>query len=164
MDHGTLIIGKEGSRIFWAQDAWRNYCAIKHIVDPFELIRKIKDEYHHYQELYDEDGHWRGTQVTIDDPTEDQLERIKEAEIYRDKYMADREIWVGKYLLKKYGYDTLSNFAQSHRQGESAQSYDKAFYEWFRTVLPCDGSKGDCSIFCPHFDSCDFTINIKETK
>ena len=67
-----------------------------------------------------------------------------------DKYMDDREIWVGNYILKNFGYDALIIFAQTHGQEETA------FQEWFAQIEPCAGIEAQCSIFCLKFLECPY--------
>lgn len=154
MNSENIILNEDSSKIFWAHEAWQNYCIKNKIQDPFKLIRDIEDEYHHYKEIFDEKGHHKGTEITIDDPTEEQQKRLKKAKEYRDSYMISREIWKGKYIFKNFGYNILSKFAQTHSLSETAPSYDKAFHQWHRTIHPCDGADGQCSFACPIFYNC----------
>lgn len=156
MHNGPIVISGDGAKIFHTHEAWHNHCAENKIKDPFKLIRDIENEYHHYKELYDENGHHRGTQIIIDDPTKEQQERLKRAKEYRENYMISREIWEGKYIFKNFGYNVLSKFAQQHQQGETAPSYDKAFHEWYKTVYPCESAEKQCAFSCPVFHNCPY--------
>lgn len=91
-----------------------------------------------------------------DGPNEDQKRRLKECHQYRDEYMAEREKWVGNYLFKNFGYNALTNFAQTHSQEKTASSYDRAFYDWLKKLYPCEGADKQCNFACPVFNNCPY--------
>lgn len=86
------------------------------------------------------------------DPFQVYGEKYKTFKQYKKIYTATKNLWVGNYLLQNFGYDVLSNFAQTH-------SSDEALLTWFNAVHPCDGFNGRCSIFCSIFGTCDFKEN-----
>lgn len=154
MRHGPIILSEDGSKIFHAHEAWEQHVVKKGIKDAFKELEKLRHEYTHYHN--NDDG--LGFTITIDDMTEEQKIREKELKKYRDEFMAEREIWTGQFILNNYGYNTLTTFAQSHSKSETAQFYDRKFWEWFDRILPCDGHEGQCLIYCPNFGKCDKEI------
>ena len=155
MKHGPIVLTEQGSNTFWAYDAWKMHCVKEHIQDPWKLEEKIRNEFTHHYKTIDEKGYdvWH---IDYDEPTEDQKERLKKAHEYRDEYMAEREKWVGNYLFENFGYNTLSKFAQTHVQGKTAPSYDRAFNNWYAKVYPCEGADKQCNFACPVFNSCPY--------
>ena len=67
--------------------------------------------------------------------------------------MVMREIWEGQYILEEYGYELLENFYKMHN---TDAIYDVEFRKWFDTVKPCQGQDGQCNIFCPQFNNCEY--------
>ena len=99
--------------------------------------------------LRDEKGKYLGMSIKYDEPTEDQIQRLNDCYKYRDEYITMRELWVGRYLLKNFGYDALSIFAQAHSQ-------ERALQEWFAQIKPCEGAEGQCSMNCSNWAVCAF--------
>ena len=141
-----MVLSKHGSRTFLAYDAWHQHCAKEKIKDPWEWEQEIESEYKHYKEE-NIDGSIVYT-IECELPTEDQKQRLLECHKYRDQYMIDRELWVGKYILKNFGYNELTIFAQAQCKEGSA------FQEWFAHIRPCDGADEQCSFDCAHFSEC----------
>lgn len=153
-----ILLEKNGgendmSKIFQAYEAWHIHCIKEGIEDPWELIDKINNEFIEYKNLVNRCNKWIGTEIKIKEPVPEQVKRLNDAKIYRDNYLVMRELWVGNYILENFGYNTLSIFAQQHK---TVQIYDKEFWKWFSTICPCDGPYGQCSIFCQHFNNCNF--------
>ena len=146
MNYGPIILTEQGSRVFYAYDNWHNYCRENNIADPWQLEEKIRDEYTRHYETFDEHG-MRIGHIEWDEPTEDQKQRLAECHKYRDQYMIDREEWVANFLFKNFGYDTLSNFAQTHLPEESRNKI-------FGSIKPCEGPQGQCAFDCPIFNNC----------
>ena len=143
-----MVLSKTGSQIFIAYNEWQKYCKENNIEDPWHLERKIEKEYIHYKK-----ENINGMEVDAiyyDDPTEEQKQRLNECHKYRDKYIKDRDIWVGKYILKNFGYNTLSIFAQTQGQEETA------FHNWFTQIEPCEGNEQQCNMFCLKFTECPY--------
>lgn len=133
--------------LFEAENLWHDYCNIHGIEDPWERIRKIKNEYTRFYDTFDEHDNKIG-HIDWDDPTNDQKRRLEEAKKYRDQYIENREIWKANYLFKNFGYDALINFAQTHPFEKSALS------QWVEQVYPCEGAYGQCNFACPVFHNC----------
>jgi len=150
MGNGPIVLSGDNFKIFKAYEAWENHVIKDNIKDAFKELGKLHDEYTYY---HHNDN--KSTAIIIDDMTDEQKARQKELEEYRSEFMAKREIWTGQYILDTYGYNTLTTFAQSHRQGETAEIYDRKFWEWFEHVLPCEGKDGQCQIFCPNSQECN---------
>ena len=150
MRHSQIVLSEDDSKIFEAHEAWEYHVIKDGIKDVFKELEKLHDEYTHY--YHNDNGN---TIIIIDDMTEEQKIREKELKEYRNEFMAEREIWMGQYILNTYGYDTLITFAQSHHQGETAEIYDRKFWEWFKHVLSCESKDGQCFIFCPNFNNCN---------
>ena len=143
-----MVLSKSGSQTFIAYEAWREYCKDNNIKDPWQLEREIEKEYTHYgEEVIDGITAWT---VKWDNPTIEQKQRLAECHKYRDKYIDDREIWVGNYILKNFGYDALIIFAQAHDKAETA------FHEWFAQIEPCAGIERQCDMFCHKFLNCPY--------
>lgn len=141
-----MVLSKSGSQTFIAYEAWHKYCKDNNIKDPWHLEREIEKEYTQYgEETIDGITAWT---IKQDDPTIEQKQRLAECHKYRDKYMEDREIWVGNYILKNFGYDALIIFAQAHNNPKTA------FQKWFTQIEPCTGIEGQCNIFCHKFLNC----------
>ncbi len=139
-----MVLDKESGYIFNAYTAWDSYVFRNNLRNPFKEKEELFNEC--TTTIKNENG---STTLIIKDKTPEQLAREKDIKEYIDKFLVEREIWVGQYLLDKYGYDTLSYFAQTHSPTETA------FFEWYRNVLPCEGKDGQCFIFCPNFHNCD---------
>lgn len=145
-----VFLSENGSHTFLAYNAWRQHCADENIQDPWELERSIQDEYTDYgnkiiggREIYT---------INVKEPTEDQIQRLKDCYKYRKDYMRDRDIWTGNYLLKNYGYNDLTIFAQAHSRD------NPAFQEWFSNIKPCEGIDGQCAFICPIFQTCPYKM------
>lgn len=123
-----------------AEEAWHDYCMIYDIENPWQKIREIQKEINN-----------QSYNIRIDN---DYQEQLKQAKIYRDQYMCNREIWKGVYIFKNFGYDALIKFAQLHSKDETALSCDVAFWRWFEQINPCDGAEGQCSFECINFNNC----------
>jgi len=150
MGKGPVVLSGDNFKIFKAYEAWENHVIKDNIKDAFKELEKLHDEYTHYH--CNDNG---SITIIINNMTDEQKNRKKELEEYRSEFMIEREIWTGQYILNTYGYNTLTTFAQSHRQGETAEIYDRKFWEWFEHVIPCEGKDGQCLIFCPNFNNCD---------
>ena len=134
------------ANLFAAHEAWDKYCRENKIKNPFKALEDLRNEYteyHFHPESY-------RTDIIISDMTEEQKIREIQLKKERDEYLEDRELFVGQFLLKNYGYNELSNFAQSHHY-----EFNGKLQEWFQTVKPCEGKDGQCLIFCPNFNNCD---------
>ena len=154
MNNGPIILTEQGSRVFYAYDKWHDYCRENNIADPWRLEEKIRDEYTRHYETIDEHG-MRIGHIDWDEPTDDQKRRLKECHDYRDKYMIDREEWVANFLFENFGYDALTNFAQTHLQ-------EKSRIKIFGSIKPCEGPQGQCAFDCPIFNNCpEAQLNIK---
>lgn len=130
---------------FAAYEAWREHCAMAGIRDPWDWEREIESEYKQYGENI-----VNGVKVfTVSwkEPTEDQKRRLQECYSYRDKYITDREKWVGQYLFDNYGQRALDNFARIHSQNEEFQA-------WYQNLRPCEGEGRQCAFSCPVFQTC----------
>ncbi len=136
------------ANLFAAHEAWDRYCIQNKIKDPFKALEDLRNEYTEYHH-YPEKGLFSG-EIIIHDMTEEQKNREIQLKKERDEYIKDRELFVGQFLLKNYGYSELSNFAQSH-----PSEYSSKLQEWFQTVKPCEGKGGQCQIFCPIFQECN---------
>lgn len=153
-----MVLSETGSKFFVTHEAWYDYCQENNIKDPWVLMRTCEDKVNkHWQEINDK-GHtvWYAEIHSKDEWPAEILEEYNKLKNYRDQYMCDREIWEGEYILKNFGYDVLIKFAQTHSQGETAPSYDKAFHEWFAKVYPCEGAEKQCSFACPVFNNCPY--------
>ena len=129
---------------YWnAHIAWICHCRNNNLPDPFEALENLRAEYTEYKEL--SPGR---TQVIIHDMTEEQKNRQKELEKYRNEYISERELFTGQFLLNNYGYNDLINFAQAQ------DPYHRKLIEWLNTIGPCEGKDGQCSFFCPIFNQC----------
>ena len=151
MKQNNIVLNKEQSRIFDANMRWDIYVNENNIRNPFKEQQENFKKF--TKTIHNPNG---STTLIIDD--EQLADKEKELKEYIPLFIAKREIWIGQYLLKNYGYDTLSYFAQAHSKGETAPSYDRKFWEWFERTLPCDGKDGQCRIFCPNFNDCDKEI------
>ena len=158
MNHGPIVLTEDGSNIFWAHDAWIDYCRKTGIEDPWQLMRECEEKVNKHWKEIDENGHtiWHADIHSKDEWPEDIRKEYKQLETYRDAYMIKREMWEGEYILKKFGYNTLIKFAQTHSQGETAPPYDRAFHEWFEKVYPCEGLEKQCNFACPVFNNCPY--------
>jgi len=154
MNNGPIILSETGSKIFWAHDAWHEHCEEEGIADPWQLMRECSDKVNKHWVETDKKGRttWYAETKSKDEWPKEILEEYKKLEAYRDEYMCDREIWEGQYILKEYGYETLLAFARNHGHN---QEYDLAFWDWFITVLPCEGYTGQCSFDCPVIGNCN---------
>ncbi len=132
--------------LFAAHEAWDRYCIKNKIRDPFKALEDLRNEYIEY--YFHPDSH--STDIIINNMTEEQKNREIQLKKERDEYIKDRELFVGQFLLKHYGYNELSNFAQSH-----PSEYSIKLRQWFQTVKPCEGKDGQCQIFCPIFQECN---------
>lgn len=142
------------ANLFAAHEAWDRHCIKNNIKDPFKALEDLRNEYTEYYWYPNGSG-----EIITHNMTDEQKTREIQLKKERDEFIKDRELFVGQFLLKKYGYSELSNFAQSH-----PSEYSTKLQEWFATVKPCEGRDGQCQIFCPHFGNCDYTIYSKETK
>jgi len=144
-----MKLSQNGSQSFFAYEAWREYCLENNIVDPWQLEREIENEYKHSYTTVNDHGNteWH---INYDEPTEEQKQRLKECHKYRNQYIQDREIWVGKYILKNFGYNALTFFAQAQTRKESA------FQDWFAQIEPCEGNEQQCNMFCLKFTECPY--------
>lgn len=133
------------ANLFIAYEAWDEYCRENKIKDPFKALEDLRNEYTEY--YYIPESH--STNITISDMTEEQKNREIQLKKYRDEYIQDRELFVGQFILKNYGYNELTKFAQSHFSENSIK-----LQEWFQTVKPCEGKDGQCRMFCPIFRDC----------
>ena len=133
------------ANLFAAHEAWDEYCRENKIRDPFKALEDLRNEYTEY--YYIPELH--STNIIISDMTEEQKNREIQLKKERDEYIKDRELFVGQFLLKNYGYNELSSFAQSHHYENSTK-----LQEWFQTVKPCEGKDGQCRMFCPIFFDC----------
>jgi len=125
-----------------AIEAWNHWVSEHKIRNPFEEKMKIFEE--RYVPIYNPDG---STSFIINDKTEEQIEQEEELKVYTKKFITEREIWKGQYILENYGYSALIKFAQTHLPE------DTPFWEWFERIRPCDGPEGQCVIFCPYFNN-----------
>ena len=139
-----MVLNKESSRIFKAYSAWDSYVFRNNLRNPFKEKEELFNEC--TTTIRNENG---STALIFKDKTPEQIAREKDIKEYIDKFLVEREIWVGQYLLDKYGYDTLSYFAQLHSPTEIA------FFEWYCNIPPCEGKDSKCFIFCPNFHNCD---------
>ena len=133
------------ANLFAAHEAWDRYCIKNKIKDPFKALEDLRNEYTEYYHYSNGSG-----EIIIHDMTEEQKIREIQLKKERDEYIKDRELFVGQFLLNHYGYNELSNFAQSH-----PSEYSIKLREWFQTVKPCEGRDGQCQIFCPIFQECN---------
>lgn len=134
------------ANLFAAHEAWDEYCRGNKIRDPFKALEDLRNEYTEYYYI----PKLHSTNITINDMTEEQKNREIQLKKERDEYIQNRELFVGQFLLKNYGYNELSSFAQSHHYENSSK-----LQEWFQTVKPCEGKDGQCRMFCPIFNNCD---------
>ena len=132
--------------LFAAHEAWDRYCIKNKIKDPFKALEDLRDEY--IESYYYPESHT--TEIIINDMTEEQKNREIQLKKERDEYIKDKELFVGQFLLKNYGYSELSIFAQSHHY-----EFSSKLQEWFATVKPCEGKDGQCQMFCPIFSDCN---------
>lgn len=121
---------------FQAQEAWRKYCLKNNIKDPWILIEQCQSKIDEYSKR---------------DCPRELFDRYYELQTYKDKYIYDRDVWQGKYILKNFGYNAFSKFAQTH-----PFSKDALPKEWEQDVYPCDGAEGQCSFVCPVFYNCPY--------
>lgn len=152
-----MTLSENGSKIFSAQMAWQDYCYKHHIEDPWKLLRNCENKINKHWSEIDEHGHtiWKAQIYNINEWPQDIQNEYNKLIEYRDQYMCDREIWEGKYILKNFGYDVLSIFAQAHSQEETALKCDRAFWDWFAHINSCEGANGQCAIFCEHIGNCE---------
>lgn len=143
-----VVLNEQGSKVLNAYFEWDKHVKRENICNPFTEKRRLRSE---FTETY-QDSAGR-TIIKINDKTEEQKIKDKELDEYIPLFIAKREIWVGQYILKNYGYNSLINFAQTHSKDETAQSYDREFWKWFESIKPCEGENGKCSIFCPDFNN-----------
>ncbi len=149
-----ITLSESGTHIFSAHNAWREHCIKCGITDPWKMEREIEDEYtHHGEEII---NGVKAMTISYDEPTEEQKKRLRECHEYRDEYMCDREKWIGDYIFKNFGYNDLTIFAQSHSKRKSALKCDKVFWQWFKTIYPCEGKEGQCTFSCPVFHNCPY--------
>ena len=134
------------ANLFAAYEAWDRYCIKNKIKDPFKALEDLRNEYIEY--YFHPKLH--RTDIIINDMTEEQKNKEIQLKKERDEYLKDRELFVGQFLLNNYGYNELSNFAQSHPSESSSK-----LREWFQTVKPCEGKDSQCQIFCPIFYECN---------
>lgn len=151
-----MTLTENGSKIFWVHEAWQEHCIENNIVDPWVWMRQCEDKINKHWKEIDEKGHivWHAEIHSKDEWPEELLKEYNQAEEYRSKYMIDREIWEGKYILEEYDYALLEYFYKMHNTDEP---YDVAFRKWFETVKPCESQEGQCSLFCPQFNNCGDT-------
>ena len=135
----TVFDGK----LWEAHIAWLAHCVENNILDPFEALQDLWNE--HVDISRDRKGI---TTIIVNDMTEEQKIRQKELEEYRDKFIQERDLFTGQFILNKYGYNALTFFAQAHH------SDDSIFQEWYRTIKPCEGAGHSCDLFCPIFTEC----------
>ena len=158
MSNGPIVLTEDGSNIFWAHEAWHDYCSDHNIKDPWVLMRKCENKINKTWKEINDKGH-EITHIDFHPKNEwpaDILKEYQELEKYRDQYMCDREIWEGKYILKNFGYNTLIKFAQTHSKSKTASKSDKAFNDWFAKIYPCEGKERQCNFACPVFNNCPY--------
>lgn len=131
--------------LFAAYEAWDEYCRENKIKDPFKALEDLRNEYTEYYYIPES----YSTNIIISDMTEEQKNREIQLKKECDEYIKDRELFVGQFLLKNYGYNELSSFAQSHHYENSTK-----LQEWFQTAKPCEGKDDQCQMFCPIFFDC----------
>ena len=134
------------ANLFAAHEAWDRYCIKNKIKNPFKALEDLRNEYIEY--YFHPESH--STDIIINNMTEEQKNREIQLKKERDEYIKDRELFVGQFLLNHYGYNELSNFAQSH-----PSEYSIKLQQWFQNVKPCKGKNGQCQIFCPIFQKCN---------
>ena len=156
-----MILSENGSKIFWAHEAWHDYCRGNNIRDPWQWMRSCEDKVNKRWTETDEQGHtkWFAEFRAQEEWPEDIREEYKQAIAYRDQYMIDREIWEGKYILEEYDYALLEHFYNMHK---TDAPYDVKFRQWFDTVSPCQSQEGQCNLFCHQFNNCEFKRNEVE--
>lgn len=164
-----LILDNYSNAIFSAEEAWYEHCKENNIEDPVQKLIELEEEKEQITEMEDavEEAPAMAEECfenRIDyyepqrgrayrqDPFQAYGEKYKAFKQYKKIYSATKNLWIGNYLLQNFGYDVLSNFAQTH-------SSDEALLTWFNAVHPCDGFNGQCSIFCSIFGTCDFKEN-----
>ena len=158
MKNKPIIISGDGAKIFAAHEAWQDYCIKTHTEDPWKLMRDCENQINKSWDEINEKGH-KITHIEFhskDEWPENLRKKYNDLKKYRDSYMISREIWEGKYILKNFGYNVLTKFAQTHSSSETAPSYDKAFHEWFKKVYPCEGVEKQCNFACPVFNNCPY--------
>ena len=138
----VIHVSEFGSHCLEANDAWENYLLKNNICNPINEQWKLRNMVTTYRE---ENG---TTFIEKRDFTEEEQERYNQLSSEINKFLSNKEIWVGNYLLQNFGYDDLTKFAQTQYQGETA------FQHWFGQVRPCQGLNGACNMFCPIFNSC----------
>lgn len=149
-----IVVSDTGVKIMDAHSAWMKYCRENHIEDPFELIRKCHDKVNTTCTKYDEKG-YPITYIdfhSYDEWPPDAYYELQKLEKYRDKYMSEERVWEGKYILKNFGYNVLSIFAQANMGDEP---YNQDFKAWYAMVRPCDGPQGQCNMYCNYFNECE---------
>lgn len=148
----AIKLSEFGSHNWIAHREWDQFIINNRIRNPFKALDDLRSEYITY--VPHSDG---STDIFIDDMTEEQKARETELKKERDEFIVKRDIWVGNYLLKNFGYDDLTKFAQTQSQGETA------FQKWFGQIRPCQGLNGTCNMFCPIFNNCvQAQMQIKE--
>lgn len=153
-----MVLSETGSKFFITHEAWHDYCEENKIADPWVLIRECESKINKHWKEIDKNGHtiWHMEIYSKDEWPEDLREEYNKLVKYRDQYMCDREVWEGEYMLKNFGYDLLTKFAQTHSRGETASQQDRAFYEWYEQVHPCEGADKQCNFACPVFNNCPY--------
>ena len=146
---------KEGSKVFWAHEAWLNHCAKENIDDPWVLMRACEDKVNKHWAETDEKGHttWYANIVSQDKWPKDVLDEYNHLKKYRDQYIMDRELWEANYILENYGFKTLEYFGQLH---DNNTPYDIAVQDWIKKQYPCTGTEGQCNFSCPVFHNCPY--------
>lgn len=120
------------ANLFAAHNAWDIHCIKNNIRNPFKALEDLRNEYTEYYWYPNGSG-----EIITHSMTDEQKNREIQLKKERDEYIKDRELFVGQFLLKKYGYNELSNFAQGH-----PSEYSTKLQEWFATVKPCEGRDG----------------------
>ena len=139
-----------------AIDAWNEYVKKNGIKNPWKLFEEFRDKIGmKWKEEVTKNG------ITIsyktvcgrnewDDDVKKEYDELLE---YRDQYLIDKEIWMGEYILKMFGYEKLKEFAAQHK---SKEKYDMKFHEWMATIYPCEGKERQCNMNCPVFNKCPY--------
>ena len=149
----VIHVSEFGSHCLEANDAWENYLLKNNICNPINEQWKLRDMVTTYRE---ENG---TTFIEKRDFTEEEQERYNQLSSEINKFLSNKEIWVGNYLFKNFGYDDLIKFAQTHLTDKTA------FQKWLGQQIPCEGITGQCDMLaCPVFNNCPKTqgINSKE--
>ena len=124
-----MILSENGSKIFWAHEAWHDYCRGNNIQDPWQWMRSCEDKVNKRWTETDEQGHtkWFSEFHSLEEWPDD--------------------------ILEEYDYALLEHFYNMHK---TDAPYDVKFREWFHSVKPCESQERQCNIFCPHFTSCEY--------